>query len=119
NTPVTVVTSYFNLNAPVEFIKDPTAIKWNKEGWKVWYGPGRADAFLSSLFAIDGNRAYLIYSSQNFTWNVPGSVALEAVRWKGDSFNLTGFCLDEQSPPTFDKFFSASAAHRACRIYRL
>lgn len=118
-TPITIAATYFGATTPAQFMQNPSATQWKKEGWGVWYAPGRADAFLSTLASITGNRAYLIYSKQDFTWNVTGDVSFPKVKWKSDSFNLVGFTLDPISPPTFDKFFAGSPAHLPCRIYRL
>jgi hypothetical protein len=118
-TPVTIAATYFGANNSAQFIQNPTATEWKKEGWGVWYAPSRTDGFLSTLNAVAGNRAYLIYSKQDFTWNVTGEVKLSKVHWKSDAFTLVGFSLDPLSPPTFDKFFSGSSAHRPCRIYQL
>ena len=119
NAPVSIVAAHFPLPNSVEFVTDPSRINWKKEGWGVWYAPGRDDAFLSNLYAVDGNRAYLIYAQSDFTWNVEGNVQLEKLSWRANCFNLTGFGVDELSPPTFGKFFAGSKAHAQPRIYRL
>ena len=119
NTPVSVVATYLAANTPVEFVQNPGTTPWKKEVWGVWYAADRPDAFLSNLAVLDGNRAYLIYAQQDYTLNLQGDVSFEPPRWKSDSFNFTGFSLDDQSPPTFDKFFAGSTAHRPCKIYRL
>jgi hypothetical protein len=118
-TPIAIATTYFGTRTSAQFIQNPTTTEWKKEGWGVWYAPGRPDAFLSTLNAIAGNRAYLIYAKQDFTWTVTGEVTCPKLRWKADAFNLVGFTLDPVSPPTFDKFFAGSTAHRPCRIYQL
>jgi len=117
--PVGIVAAYYALETPVEFIKDPASIGWKKEGWAVWYAPSRPDGFLSTLHALHGNKAYLIHAEQDCTWNIAGTVLLEPIRWKGNSFNLLGFGLDPQAPPTFAKFFAASKAHQQLRAYQL
>lgn len=119
SAPVSIVAAHFPLPNSVEFVTDPSRINWKKEGWGVWYAPGREDAFLSNLHAIDGNKAYLIYAESAFTWAVTGNVQFEKRRWKADCFNLTGFGVDDVSPPTFGKFFAGSKAHAQPRIYRL
>ncbi len=119
NTPITVAASYFASGSPVEFVRDPSQIEWRREGWGVWYGPERPDAFLTSLHAIYGNRAYLLYSEHDYVWNLEGNVLFEHARWRSDSFNLVGFTLNSQAPPTFRQFFSGSSAHWPGRIYRL
>lgn len=119
NAPVDIVATFFPSDRPVEFVQNPSTIRWNKDGWGVWYAPHRQDAFLSTLFALYGNRAYLVHAEQDCTLNIEGKVSLELVHWKSDSFNHVGFSLDPQSPPTFQRFFAGSKAHRAMRIYRL
>jgi hypothetical protein len=119
NTPVDIVATYFAVQKAVQYIQNPGSIGWNKSGWGVWYAANRSDSFLSSLYAIQGNHAFLIFSKQDFTWTVTGNVEFVAVRWKNDSYNLVGFGVDQSAPPTFDQFFAPSAAHQPYRIYRL
>ncbi len=119
NTPISVAAIFLPTATPVEFIQNPGTIQWKKDGWAVWYAPNRPDAFLSSLHTINGNRAYLLYAKQDYVWQVTGAVVFEALKWKSSSFNVVGFSLDDQSPPTFDQFFSGSAAHQPYRIFRL
>jgi hypothetical protein len=119
NTPVTIAATYYSKSKPVQYIQNPSATAWSQQGWGVWYAPSRPDAFLTTLHAMRGNTTYLLYAQQDFTWVVTGAVTFAPVRWRGSSYNLVGFSLDEQSPPTFDQFFSASAAHTPCKAYRL
>jgi len=119
STPITMVATFFAVNRPVQFIQNPSAIGWNREGWGVWYAPSRPDSFLSSLHAINGNRAYLVYAQRDCTWTLTGSVAFQPLAWKNDSFNFVGFSMDPQGSPTFDQFFSGSKAHLPLRAYRL
>ena len=117
--PVSIVATYFAKHTAVQFISDPAKTSWKKEGWGVWYAPQRADAFLSTLYAILGNRAYLVYAERDYVWNITGQVLFEPVQWQSDSFNLVGFTLDTASPPTFQKFYSGSPAHQPLTIFRL
>src|SRR5947207_5004469 len=119
NAPVGIAAAYFPLPNSVEFVRDPSRINWKKEGWGVWYASRREDAFLSNLHAIEGNKAYLIFAESDFTWTVQGEALFQRRQWKADSFNLTGFGVDEVAPPTFGKFFAGSKAHAQPRIYRL
>ncbi len=119
NTPVSIAATYFAVSSPVQFIQNPGTIQWKREGWGVWYAPGRPDTFLSNLKMIYGNRAYLIYAGRDFTWNVSGSVSFDRVRWKSNSFNFLGFSLDPVAPPTFHQFFASSPAQNPSRVYQL
>lgn len=120
STPVTLVASFIGNGSVVQYVQNPSTNSFNrKNGWVVWYAPDRPDAFLTQLFELRGNNAYLVYSTNDFTWSVTGNAVLTSVTWKPNSFTLTGFGLDDVSPPTFDQFFSSSAAHQPYRIYRL
>src|SRR5690242_8855370 len=65
--PVSIVATYLAVERPVQFIRDPGTLQWNKDGWAVWYAASRPDAFLSSLHAIYGHQAYLILAQRDFT----------------------------------------------------
>ena len=118
-TPISIVALYSGSKA-VQYVQNPTTNNLNpSHGWSVWYADARPDAFLTSLFSISGNNAYLIYSQNDFVWSVSGNVILRQIKWKPNSFNLVGFGLDDASPPTFDQFFDASAEHHPYKIYRL
>ncbi|MCX6895683.1 MAG: hypothetical protein NTZ16_09350 [Verrucomicrobia bacterium] len=119
-TPITMVASYVGDGLAVQYVQNPTTNNINQQnGWLVWYAPTRPDAFLTRLFNLTGNKAYLVYSQSDYVWTVTGNVTLATVRWKPNSFNLVGLGVDEWSPPTFDQFFDGSDAHHPYRIYRL
>jgi len=119
-TPIVIAALYGGNQSSVQYIQNPTTNTVTpNNGWTVWYAPSRPDAFLTSFFALNANNALLLYSQSDFAWSVTGTAALGSVTWKANSFNLAGFCLDDVSPPTFDQFFSASAAHQPYRIYQL
>lgn len=118
-TPVSIAAAYFRSHSPARYISDPDTDTLRKEGWSIWYAPSRPDAALTDLAAVFGNRAYLIFAERDFTWNVSGVVHFGQLRWKPDSFNLVGFPVSAQFPPTFEKFFSGSKAHAALQAYQL
>ncbi len=117
--PVSIAATFLGAETTVQFIRDPATIGWKKEGWGVWYSPRRPDSFLTTLHSVNGNRAYLIQAERDFTWNVEGYVEMPRLVWKADSYNFVGFTVEAQSPPTFEKFFDGSKAHRSSRIFRL
>lgn len=120
NTPISVVASYIGDGSAVQYVQNPATNTFNKDnGWSVWYAPDRADGFLTTLFNLNANNSYLVYSKNDFNWSVTGNAVLGKVSWKPKSFNLVGFALDEVSPPSFSQFFAASASHQPYRIYRL
>jgi len=78
NTPIEIVATYFAVERSVQYIQNPGSTGWNKNGWSVWYASSRPDAFLSSLHAVHGNRAFLIYATQDFMWQATGAVTAPA-----------------------------------------
>ncbi|MFM2082318.1 MAG: hypothetical protein RL380_1009 [Verrucomicrobiota bacterium] len=118
-TPVTIAATFFGGDSSVQFIQNPGSISWKHDGWSVWYAPSRPDGFLASLYAVQGNRGYLVYAESDYTWNVTGTVTLPTMKWKPDSFNYVGLGVNAASPPTFGRFFAGSAAHTSGKIYRL
>jgi hypothetical protein len=117
--PVDVVARYFRPISPVQFISNPEDEPWKKAGWGVWYVPTRDDSFLTSLHAIQGNNTYLIHATSAHQWKITGKVRFVRRTWYHESFNLVGFTVDSQAPPTFGKFFSGAGGLIGQRIYRL
>lgn len=102
-----------------QFVTDPTVDLMRQAGWRVWYAPSRADSFLTDLTRMDANESYLIHATEAGELVIWGDVEWDPHTWKPASFNLIGFSLDPQSPPTFEEFFAGSAAHAGQPIYRM
>lgn len=111
--PVDKVAAYFPQATPLEYIQDPSARPWKEKGWRAWFSELSPDAFISDLSAIQAGRCYLVHATEAVTLNLTGTVVHHRVRWKGDSFNLVGFPVDPENPPTFAAWFAGSAAHRS------
>ncbi len=119
NTPIDTVARYFPRTSPVQYITDPAEAPWNEPGWGVWYASSRPESVVSSLHAIHGNKPYLVHTPSACTWKVSGGVAFQRLSWQADSFNLMGFGVDEQSPPTFERLFAGAGGRIGQRVYRL
>jgi hypothetical protein len=118
-TPVQVVATFFPQSHPAPYLRKPGDAPWREEGWATWYAPSRPDAVVTSLHDLGGCRPYLIESAADYTLTVTGQVKIKTVRWQPNTYNFLGFSVDPVAPPTFEKFFAASAAHRQQKIYRL
>ncbi len=118
-TPVDIAAAYYAPSSSAQFMTDPGANLFRQAGWGVWYAADRPDAFLKTLYGVFGQQAYLLHATGEYTWQVTGSVEPPAIRWQANAYNLVGFSLDPQAPPTFTQFFSPSPAHQQLRIYRL
>jgi hypothetical protein len=116
---VDFVARYFTPGSQVRFLENPEEQQWNMPGWGVWYAPDRAEAFLTSLHAVDGGAAYLVHAREACVLDVTGEVRCRRLRWKTDSFNLTGLPVEGTQTPTFAQFFSGAEQKVGVRVYRL
>ncbi len=120
--PVESVWRWNRRFSPVEFIQDPTALVPAQPDWLLYLRPAHPLANQSTLFTIDGCQAYLIKVADNaapITWRVQGKVLARKTEWLSDSFNFVGHVLPTNNLPSFQTFFSGSAAHSNQPIYRL
>jgi hypothetical protein len=119
--PVASVWRWLPQKGGAEFIRDPAEGLQNVEGWFAWFPQPRPEAFLTNLFTISGNTAYLVKleggSSRQIT--VVGNPRLRPPRWQSDAFSLTGLPVAPNDAPTFAEFFSASPAHVGQPVYEL
>jgi hypothetical protein len=113
------VASLFRNPAGKQFVTDPGVDLFKAAGWGVWFAPGLPEAFLKSLDAIDGNRAYLVHATRGCEWRARGRVRTLRTDWQPDAYNLVGFPVRAPGGPTFAQFFAGSKAHRGQPIYRL
>ncbi|MBL4671563.1 MAG: hypothetical protein JKX81_04830 [Arenicella sp.] len=108
--------------AKVDFVLDAsTESLLSKPGWLRYFPESTEESFLTNLFTIDSNRAYLVHLAGTTSENleITGKPVAPRTRWTPNSLNLTGFHIDQASPPTFLDFFAASSAHDGALIYEL
>lgn len=118
--PVESVWTWLDNESRVEFIQNPGEDLWGQPGWHAYFSAPK-QAFLTNLFAVLGNQAYLIKLSGNedVNWEIKGCPSTRKINWTSDSFNLVGFHLNPDTPPTFEAFFASSSAHAGQAMYRL
>lgn len=119
--PVASVWRWLPTGNGARFIEDPAEGLDNIEGWFAWFPEPRPEAFLTNLFRINANTAYLIHieGSQSHQVRLNGRPELLPQRWQTDAFTLTGLPVATANSPTFGEFFADSAAHRNQPAYRL
>ncbi len=109
----------------VEFIADPADAMREQRGWLAYVpanlpesvAPALAD---KELVSIEGNRAFLVQiDGDPVTLNITGLPLVPAIDWQANEFNLVGFPIDPNDPPTFSFYFAGSSAHQAQPVYRL
>lgn len=118
--PVESVWAWLDRVAPVEFLQDPAERMNQDDGWLAWFSPS-TDAYLTNLFALQINQAYLVklLGDTPQTLTVEGRPSLKQTPWVPNSLNLRGFPVDPAAPPTFSDFFAPSQAHRDLVVFRL
>jgi hypothetical protein len=116
--PVDSVWTWNPKISSIEFIQNPSEDLVKQPAWLRYFPDSRPEAFLTNLFILQANRAYLVKMSAAATLTVTGQPALPKINWVPNSFNFVGFHVDE-SPPTFETFFAPSEAHAGQAIYQL
>jgi hypothetical protein len=121
NAPVKSVWTWNKRFKSSQFLRDPNTLLPEEEEWLTWFPTGSFNEFLSTLFAVQGGKAYLIEidGSTPVSLRIKGKVRTDQMEWLSDSFNLVGFNVDPQQPPTFESFFSPAKELRGEKMYRL
>lgn len=99
--------------ASAEFIQDPSEATFNRAQWLGWFAPGRPDAFLSNLRALQAHRAYLVKlsGSNPVALTLSGAASFRRPVWVPNAYTLQGFSAAEADSPTFASYFQPSSAH--------
>ena len=119
NTPVTQALTFVPEISPIQFIKDPDEIEWKKDEWLRWISPQYPESSFKNLYSLMENQAYLVFSISDYVLNIKGTPYMKKRKWQPDTYNLLGFYVDPDAPPTFAQYFSGSPAHRQLDIYTL
>lgn len=119
--PVESVWGWNRRFTTVQFIQDANQLLPGRPDWLTYFPGAIGDPSLNTLFALHGDRCYLVKStaSQPVTWTLKGRPVPPVKDWIAGSMNLVGFPMDGTSPPSFASFFAGSAAHAGQAIYRL
>ena len=104
-----------------QFIADPAEGLDTLTGWFGWYPASKPEAFLSNLYQLEPNTAYLVKleGTQSRQITIAGTPIYTAKQWQPDAFTLTGITADSSNPPSFAEYFSGSSAHQGQPIYKL
>lgn len=122
NSQISSVWTWLAHRAKIDFIQDPDSEKLlSQEGWLRYFPEQTKNSFLTNLYAIQANRAYLVKyeGTEAATISITGQPVMPRAAWQSSSFNHLGFHVDPQNLPTFYDYFSASPAHKDQPIYQL
>ena len=117
--PVESVWSWNSRFSTVQYITDPNTLLPGQPDWLTWLPPGSTNRVAVNLFTLQGGRAYLIKATTASTLVIRGQPLIRNMDWLADSFNLAGFYVSSNSPPTFQSFFAPSSALAGQPVFRL
>jgi len=119
--PIENVWAWNRRFSSVQFIQDASSLVPRQPEWLTYFPADSGEHMLANLFIVQGGHAYLIKlgGNKSVNWLVKGKPIVRSIDWVGDSFNLVGFRVDPNSPPTFSVFFAPSPAHTGQPVYRL
>ncbi len=106
--PVESVWKWDRRFTTIQFVVDPGTLLPENPDWLMWLPASEQRAFLSRLFALEGNQAYLVKVAGNaapFTLSIKGRVLLPRTEWYPHGLNLVGLPVHPNHPPTFTDFF--------------
>ena len=101
--------------------RDPAVITAGKIGdirWQVWMPSSHPANLVTTLRVIDGGSVYLIASSSETTITLVGKPAADKTKYV-QGFNLVGFHVDPQAPPSFEDYLAPSLVHYNTKIFKL
>lgn len=98
-----------------------TDLEPGQADWLAYFPPTSESSSHTNLFVLNGGRGYLIElnGDQAVDWVVSGQPVLPSSEWLADSYNLVGFHVDPNAPPTFKSFFTSAKAHSNQKVFRL
>ncbi len=119
--PVESVWRWLPKDLGKDFVVDPAEGLLSVDGWYGYFPEPRPEAFLSNLYTISANTAYLVKldGSTNKTITITGKPVLRKKQWTTNGYTLTGFPFIEGDEPSFGDFFATSESHTNQPVYRL
>ncbi len=105
----------------IQYVRDPNEKTLRTDGWYGYFPPSRPEHVTTNLFTFRAGQTYLIRLEGEVPvmWRVCGRPGMKTVRWLPDSYNLVGFDVDPQAPPTLGEWFKPSAAHDGQPIWEM
>jgi hypothetical protein len=105
--------------SPVQYIQDPNTLLPGQPEWLTYLRPADPSRPAANLFALQGGKPYVIKATAATTLNLRGRPIIRPANWLADSFNLAGFLVSSNNPPTLQAFFAPAATLAGQPVYRL
>lgn len=97
---------------------DPDCEPGSDTQWRLWLPPSDPASVVNSLSVARGGQVYLIKAAAVATLTVRGMPTAEKTQWQ-EGFNVAGFHVDGNEPPTFATYLAPSQVHAAVEIYTM
>lgn len=117
--PINAVWTWTPSFSTVQFIQDPGDLLPETPDFRVFYPLEQPRSVLNNLVSLQAGKPYLIEATEATTWTVKGRPLLSEQKWVPDSYNLVGFWVDENSPPSFGDWFASSTGHTPLDVWSL
>ena len=114
-TPIAEVWRWTPNMASAQFIVSPQQPVSGGSQWARWT---RGDTAQSSLNSLSANFAYLVYSTNAFTWTLRGRPVLPRQEWSVSGLNLVGFPMVPGSTASLEDFLVAAPSLLGGDIFR-
>ena len=119
---ISSVWTWLAKRANIEYVQNPDSGNMlNQPGWLRFFPADSDESLLTNLFTMTVNWAYLVKleGTTPAPLVITGKPQVPRGDWKSNTLNLTGFYVDDATPPTYEDFFASSPAHKDQIIYRL
>ncbi len=104
SNPIQEIWLWMPTPTTMQFVQSPQEPVDTGSQWASWK---RSAADRPSLLQrLIGNAAYLIYTTNSYTWSVKGKPVAPRYQWTTTGLNFLGFPTVPVSPPSFDSFLS-------------
>lgn len=115
--PVEIVLRSAATDSPVDYVQNPDKDTMAGPAW-LRYEPGKSKA---TLFSLEVHTAYLlkVTGDEPVKLTIQGRPTCQQQGWRPNAWNLRGFPIDPEHPPTFANYFSTAANHDVEKIRRL
>jgi len=113
-TPIDQVWRWNPAPATGQFIQSPQEPTQEGSQWSNWK---RSDGPAATLQRLTANAAYLVYSTADYTWVLPGRPVLPNYQWSTSGLNFFGFPTVPNSPPNFESFLADVPSLQVSEIF--
>ncbi len=122
NIPIESVWMWNKRFSAVAFLTDPEDLLPEDPNWLVYFPANSPQAAIKNLYGLRGGQSYLVKlgGTNPVTLDITGTPVNRDIEWSTDSFNLVGFSVDSQNPPSVADYFESATQHLTSKgVFRL